>query len=426
MVGGAIRDQLLGLTVKDYDLCTDALPEKIMTLFHRVIPTGIKHGTVTILYKRTSYEITTFRIDGKYSDGRRPDQISYTDDLHEDLIRRDFTINSIAYDVLNKKLIDPNNGQSDLEKKRIHAIGIPEERFREDGLRSIRACRFASQLNFFIEAKTLEGIKHCLFNISELSKERIYDELIKILQTDSPSKSFELFKESGILPLILPELSDCIGVDQKGNHDFDVYNHLIRSCDAAPSDNVELRIAALFHDIGKPDVKEFDQNGIATFYNHETVSAQIAERIMLRFRFPKERMNRILHLIRQHMFHYTEEWTDAAVRRFIRKVGRDQLEDLYLLREADIKGISLSEENDYRNLIHLKERVLLILEQENAFSIKDLDINGYDLMKQAYIPGGPRLGSILELLLEAVTENPKLNRKETLLKLAVSFYEKIK
>ena len=239
MVGGAVRDQLLGLPAKDYDLCTDATPETVMSLFNKVIPTGIKHGTVTILFRKSPYEITTFRIDGEYSDGRRPDKIHYTDDLHEDLVRRDFTINSIAYDITNRKLIDPNGGQKDLKAKCIRAIGVPEERFNEDGLRSIRACRFASQLNFTVLPETISGIKHCLHNIPELSKERIYDEFIKIIQSSKPSISFELFRETGILPLIFPELDKCIGVEQKGNHDHDVFTHLLNSCDAAKSSNIE-------------------------------------------------------------------------------------------------------------------------------------------------------------------------------------------
>ena len=426
MVGGAVRDQLLGLPAKDYDLCTDATPETVISLFRKVIPTGIKHGTVTILFRQSPYEITTFRIDGEYSDGRRPDKIHYTDDLHEDLIRRDFTINSIAYDIGNQRIIDPNGGRRDLKDKIIRAIGIPEERFNEDGLRSIRACRFASQLNFRVIPETIAGIKHCLHNIPELSRERIYDEFIKIMQSNNPSISFKLFRETGILPLIFPELDKCIGVEQKGSHDYDVYTHLLKSCDSAPYDNIDVRIAALFHDIGKPDVKAFDRDGIATFYHHETVSAKIAEKIMLRYRFPKERMNHILHLIRNHMFHFTPDWTDAAVRRFIRKIGLENLEDQYVLRCADIIGMSESKECNSDNLGQLKERVFKILQEENAFSIKDLSVNGNDLINVLEIPKGPRIGQILEFLLEAVLDDPSHNNREKLLQLAENFNNSLK
>ncbi len=425
LVGGAVRDQLLGLKAKDHDLCSDAKPEEIIKLFNKVIPTGIKHGTVTILIKKIPYEITTFRVDGQYTDGRRPDQISFTSDLLEDLKRRDFTINAIAFDILKNKIIDPNNGIEDISNRIIRAIGVPEERFNEDGLRSIRACRFASQLEFCIEPSTLLGIKNCLNKIPDLSKERIYDELIKIFLTSKPSISFELFRKTGILPIILPELSSCIGVDQKGNHSYDVYTHLLKSCDAAPRDNEIVRIAALFHDIGKPESKGTDDKGTPTFHNHEMYSSRTADKIMQRYRFPKEKSRRIIHLIENHMFHYTDEWTDSAVRRFIRRVGIESLDNIYKLREADISGMSEGKES-YTNLIQLKSRVMKILEQENAFSIKDLAINGNDLMNILKVPGGPHIGMILEFLLESVLEDPNQNKKDVLLKIAESYYNQIR
>ena len=425
LVGGAVRDQLLGLPAKDYDLCTSARPEEIMKLFRKVIPTGIKHGTVTVLINKTPYEITTFRIDGKYTDGRRPDQISFTDDLTEDLKRRDFTINSIAYDVLEHKVHDPNNGAEDLKKGIIRAIGVPEERFREDGLRSIRACRFASQLGFKIDDETIKGIRTCLFNIKDLSKERIYEELVKIMKTSSPSRSFHLFQETGILSLILPELSLCAGVGQKGNHEYDVFEHLLYSCDAASSENPVVRFAALFHDLGKPEVKKFDEDGTATFHNHEFVSEKIAADIMERYRFPKNKAARILHLIRNHMFHYTDEWSDAAVRRFIQRVGIEYLEDQYSLREADIQGMtSGTVPSDYYGLRNLKLRIGKILEEENAFSIRDLAVNGRDVMEHTSARG-PAVGTILNELLETVLDDPAQNNREKLLEIALKYSEKI-
>ena len=427
LVGGAVRDQLLGHIATDYDLCTDALPEDVISLFRKVIPTGIKHGTVTVLMKGQGYELTTFRIDGKYSDGRRPDAISFTGDLTEDLKRRDFTINSIAYDVLEKKIYDPNGGQEDLKKGIIRAIGVPEERFREDGLRSIRACRFASQLEFSIEEHTLAGIGHCLFNIPDLSKERIYEELVKIMKTRRPSKAIYLFQKTGILSLILPELSECAGVSQKGMHDYDVFEHLLYSCDAAVPGDIDLRFAALFHDLGKPEVKQIGKDGIATFYNHEKVSVKIADKIMDRYRFPNVRRKKILHLIDNHMFHYTKDWTDAAVRRFIRKVEVEHLEDLYNLRMADINGMTReSAPEDYYGLAELKLRIADILEQENAFTIKDLAVNGRDLMMELDMKGGPKIGQVLEFLLEAVLDDPSQNNRDQLLIMARLFYEKIR
>ncbi|MDC7231797.1 MAG: HD domain-containing protein [Spirochaetales bacterium] len=426
LVGGAVRDQLLGLPAKDYDLCTDALPEDIIGMFRKVIPTGIKHGTVTVLMNKVPYEITTFRIDGKYSDGRRPDQISFTDDLTEDLKRRDFTINSIAYDVLDKTLHDPNNGADDLNKGIIRAIGVPEERFREDGLRSIRACRFASQLNFSIDEETIKGIRTCLFNIKDLSRERIYEELVKIMKTASPSKSFHLFQDTGILSLILPELSLCAGVRQKGNHDYDVFEHLLNSCDAAPAGNMVIRFAALFHDLGKPAVKKYDENGIATFHHHEMESVRIASDIMERYRFPKNKSNRILHIIGHHMFHYTPEWTDAAVRRFIQRVGLEYLEDQYLLREADIQGMSAGTvPADYYGLRDLKLRVESVLQESNTFTVKDLAVNGRDIMNHTSVKGGPNIGTILNELLETVLDDPSQNNREQLLEIASRIADRI-
>ncbi len=422
LVGGAVRDQLLGLEATDYDLCTDALPEDVIALFRKVIPTGIKHGTVTVLMKGQGYEVTTFRIDGKYSDGRRPDAISFTPDLTEDLKRRDFTINSIAYDVLEKKIYDPNGGREDLKKGIIRAIGIPEERFREDGLRSIRACRFASQLEFEIEEHTLAGIGHCLFNIPDLSRERVYEELVKIMKTPRPSLAFHLFQDTGVLSLILPELSECSGVSQKGMHDYDVFEHLLYSCDAAAPGDVDLRFAALFHDLGKPEVKRIGEDGIATFYNHEKASVKIADRIMGRYRFPNVKRKKILHLIDNHMFHYTKDWSDAAVRRFIRRIEVDHLEDLYSLRMADIRGMSReAAPDDYYGLRDLKLRIADILDQDNAFTIKDLAVNGRDLMDVLEIKGGPVIGQILEFLLEAVLDDPAQNNREQLLKMARRF-----
>ncbi|QEN07543.1 HD domain-containing protein [Oceanispirochaeta crateris] len=427
LVGGAVRDQLLGLSAKDYDLCTDALPEDIMSIFKKVIPTGIKHGTVTVLMNSESYEITTFRIDGKYSDGRRPDDILFTDDLTEDLKRRDFTINSIAYDVLENKIYDPNNGEADLKSGIIRAIGVPEERFREDGLRSIRACRFASQLNFTIENETIEGIKNCLSNIQDLSAERIYEEFLKIMKTDKPSLSFHLFQETGILPLILPELSLCIGVGQKGAHEFDVFEHLLRSCDAASPENSDVRFAALFHDLGKPAVRSIGDDGIPTFYNHEMESVKIAQSIMNRYRFPKNKMKRILQLIQNHMFHYTENWSDSAVRRFIRKIELSYMSDQYALREADIQGMTRgSIPEDGYGLRELKLRVAAILEEENAFSVKDLAVNGKDVMTATGIKGGPMVGHILDYLLETVLDDPKQNNKATLLDIASKYSKTLK
>lgn len=416
LIGGAVRDQLLGKPAKDFDLTSDARPEEVKKLFPRVIPTGIQHGTVTVMKGTLPIEITTFRVDGDYSDGRRPDNIEYTPSVEEDLKRRDFTINSIAYDPITKDLKDPNKGLDDLNLGIIRAIGNPVERFDEDGLRSIRACRFASQLKFRIEEKTLLGMKQSLHRIPGLSRERIFEELTKIMKTEKPSVSFKLFKETGILKVILPDLANCEGIEQKGAHRYDLFEHSIYSCDGVPASEVEIRFAALFHDLGKAVVKEL-RNGEVTFYNHEKESVKIAGQIMSLYRFPNRYIKKILHLISHHMFFYESQWSDSAVRRFIARVGLENLDDLFLLRQGDIWGTA-RETRDSSNLQELKERIETVLKKEHAFTLKDLRINGNELQKHASIPPGRLVGDILNFLLDKVLEDPSLNHKETLLTLA--------
>ncbi len=424
LVGGAVRDQLLGRDAKDWDLTTNALPEQVIKIFRHVIPTGIKHGTVTVIYKKYHVEVTTYRVDGKYTDGRRPDKISFSPSLEEDLKRRDFTINSIAYDLINRCLVDPNNGLADLEAKQIRAIGVAKERFDEDGLRSIRACRFAAQLNFNVTAETFRGIKETHYRIPGLSKERIYEELMKIMGTETPSLSFKLFRDTGLLRILFPELYACIGVKQKGSHSYDVFEHSLYACDGVPPTHKEVRIAALFHDIGKPGVMKTGEDGIATFHNHEKLSESMARKIMLRYRFPVKSMNKISHLILCHMFHYEPSWTDSAVRRLIARVGVENLEDLFLLRMGDIWGTARKERNNER-LNQLKERIESVLQEENAFSIRDLKINGSILHKRGEIPKSRQMGRVLEYLLETVLDDPSLNEEDLLLQKGMDYYRDV-
>jgi len=420
LVGGAVRDQLLGKPAKDFDITTDARPEEVMKLFRRVIPTGIDHGTVTVMMGKLAIEITTYRVDGKYSDGRRPDEIQYTPSLIEDLKRRDFTINSIAYNLIDGTLNDPNKGLDDLNKGMIRAIGNPAERFDEDGLRSVRACRFASQLKFQISEATLQGIKDSLHRIPGLSKERIYDELIKIMKTEKPSVSFKLFKETGILELLFPDLAAAVGVEQKGMHRYDIFEHSIYSCDGIPASEVEIRLAALFHDLGKVPARKVE-NGVITFHRHEQYSSKIASRIMKEYRFPNLYMKKITHLIEQHMFHYEEKWSDSAVRRFISRVGLGNLNDLFLLRQGDIWGTARESRNN-QNLENLKNRITKVLEKEHALTIKDLAVDGNILHQQAGIPKSREMGKVLEFLLETVLDDPSLNRKDHLIEISANYY----
>ncbi len=413
-----------GIKPKDYDFATDAEPENVVSLFRKVIPTGIKHGTVTVLFRGNSYEVTTFRVDGKYSDARHPDSIEYTKNLDEDLKRRDFTINAMAYDIGNRKLIDPHNGREDIQDGIIRAIGIPQERFNEDGLRLLRACRFAAQLCFRIDPLTLDGMKKTAENIRNVSAERIMEEIVKILGTVRPSVSFEIMRESGILGIILPELASCIGVEQKGFHEFDVYRHSIYACDAAPADSLNVRLAALFHDIGKPVTKADDSEGFPTFHKHEHVSADMAEEILKRLKFPRKTEEDVCHLIRKHMFNYSQSWTDSTVRRFISKTGVEYIRDLFFLRQADKYGFS-KKIYMYDSLDELKKRIDKVLEEDSALSVRDLAVDGKDLMKNLNIKAGPVVGAILEHLLETVLDDPLQNEKEKLLNIAANFYKTI-
>lgn len=422
LVGGALRNFYAGLEPSDFDFATDATPADVVSMFRHVIPTGIKHGTVTVLYSGGQYEVTTFRIESTYSNARHPDSVSYSNSIYEDLKRRDFTINAIALDMNTGELIDPHNGIKDIGVKLIRAIGDPLERFKEDGLRIMRACRFSSQLNFRIEHETLSAMEKSRETLRNVSMERIRDEIIRILSTEKPSIALKIMEHSSITALILPELMECRGILQKGFHDFDVLDHLYYSCDGADRNNLVVRLAALFHDIGKPPARGLDESGIYTFYNHEDLSAASAGKILKRLKFPNNTTSRTVHLIKHHMFNYTAEWSDAAVRRFIARVGIDYLDDLFALRAADQFGMK-NKSVDSLSLFEFRKRINSILEKESAFSIKDLDINGSILQKKLNLTPGPVIGTILQELLESVLDDPDLNTREKLLEIAENFFE---
>ncbi len=430
VVGGSIRDLLLGKPAYDYDIATNATPDRVREIFRRTVPTGIKHGTVTVLSGADSVEVTTFRSDGKYSDARRPDSVTYAETILEDLSRRDFTINAIAYNPVADELIDPFGGRMDLERKVIRTVGDPVERFTEDGLRPYRACRFAAQLGFSVEEKTLGAISQCLESASKVSAERIRDEFIKILQSPKPSTGIELMRNCGLLGVFIPELLTGFGINQNKYHRFDIYFHNLYTCDAARQDNYGIRLAALLHDIGKYYAKrEIEGKGGGTkkpvFYNHEIIGAAIARRIMRRLKFSNQDIKTVDHLIRCHMFHYTRQWTDGAVRRFIRKVGLESLDALFELRRADRigNGLKSGESRSVQNLMHRIEKVL---KEANAITVRDLAVNGYDIMNAFNLKPGPVVGKILNHLLEAILDDPSKNQPEILLALARDFYSRIK
>ncbi len=423
LVGGALRNFYAHMEPSDYDFATDAAPEDVIRIFSHVIPTGIKHGTVTVLFMGEQYEVTTFRIESSYSNARHPDSVRYSSSILEDLKRRDFTINSLALDMNTGDLVDPHHGIEDIKNKTIRAIGNPVDRFNEDGLRLMRGCRFTSQLDFTIEKKTLEAMTLCSQNILKVSMERIRDEIIRILATDKPSTALFFLEKTGITSHIIPELMECRGVEQKGYHNFDVLSHLYYSCDGADKHNLNVRLAALLHDLGKPQSLNRDEGGIPTFYNHEKFSSRQCEKVLRRLKFSNDTVKKTCHLVEHHMFHYTPDWSDGAVRKFIQRVGIDALDDLFELRLADQYGMQNKRFDPYQ-LYQFIDRINNVLKEDTALSLKDLAINGRILQQQLHMERGPAVGIILKELLDTVLDDPSLNTKEKLLEIAQNIYEK--
>lgn len=435
LVGGAVRDIFLNKEASDWDVTTNATPQDVMSMFNFVVPTGIEHGTVTVHFKNTEIEVTTFRTETGYSDGRHPDSINYAATIEEDLARRDFTINAIAVDLKDGKIVDPFKGRSDIKKKIIRTVRNPYDRFMEDGLRPIRALRFSAQLNFLIEENTFDAIsnKDVQNKIKSISVERFRDELCKMMKAEKPSIGIDMMEKTGVLKLFIPELQkckNCIQSDDRGFHIFDVFDHNIYACDGAPKDKLLLRLAALFHDIGKPDSRtEHNENGLKIyhFYNHERISCKISRDIMTRLKFSNAEIEKVCHLIENHMFHYEPTWSDAAIRRFLVKVGSENIEDIIDLRLADMYGkynqpARLHDSEACNLLIELQDRIKKIEENNNALSLKDLAVNGKDLIAEG-IPAGKQLGLILNELFEAVLEDPELNTKEKLLEIVEKSYK---
>ena len=438
LVGGAVRDMFMNKEASDWDVATDATPEQVISAFKKVIPTGIAHGTVTVHFMGEEIEVTTFRIEQGYSDGRHPDKVSYASDIEEDLSRRDFTMNAIAVSLKDGSIVDPFNGKADIKNKVIRSVGNPLERFNEDGLRPIRAIRFASQLGFEIETDTLQAISNekVLQKTSTISIERFRDELVKLLKSPKPSVGLKLLESTNIMKLFLPELLEgrnCIQNDVRGYHVFDVLDHNFYSCDGAPVHKVNVRLAALLHDIGKPAskvVRVTDEGEIYNFFSHEKYSETIARKLLTKLRFSNNEINNVCHLIENHMFHYEESWSDAAIRRFVVRVKPENIEDLIDLRLADMYGkynmpIQIKESNACDLLIQLQDRIKKIQEENSAFTLKSLAVSGKDLMAIG-IPSGKLIGKILDSLLETVLDDPKQNSKDVLLNIAKNLYEQMK
>jgi tRNA nucleotidyltransferase (CCA-adding enzyme) len=417
VVGGSLRDLLLGRPIDDWDIATDARPEQVMQLFRRVVPTGLAHGTVTVLHDGASYEVTTLRGEGAYADGRRPTDVVFLDDIVEDLARRDFTMNAMALDVAAAALVDPFGGREDLASRRLRAVGRPADRFAEDGLRVLRAARFAATLECEIEPDTLAAMAtpSSLGTLRRVSAERARDEWLKAMHASRPSVAFRIMEQTRMLDVHCPELRAAVGCEQNRWHAHDVWEHTMRCLDACAPDPV-LRTAALLHDVAKPRTRALSpKSNDYTFYNHELLGAEMADAILRRLKFSNEQRVRVVELIRHHLVCYSAEWTDAAVRRWIRRVGPGRIDELCALAVADGRAKGHDAAQESAAIEELLLRVADLQRQGAALSRADLALDGDRLMGELGLAPGRRVGEILGSLLELVTDDPNKNEPEALL-----------
>ncbi|MDD2732064.1 MAG: HD domain-containing protein [Candidatus Pacebacteria bacterium] len=418
LVGGCVRDFLKNREPEDWDIATNARPEEIIKVFPKSFSDN-KFGTVRVLtgsknQRLKEVEITPYRIDEKYSDRRHPDKVVWAKTIKEDLSRRDFTINAMAIGVRKPlSIIDPSNGQKDLKNRIIRAVGNPQDRFSEDALRMMRAVRFSVCLDFKIEENTASAISKNSFWLSAISKERIRDEFLKIIMSDKASKGIEVLRELGLLKHIVPELEEGYGVSQNKHHIYNCYEHSLKSLDYAAKKNFNkyVRLTALFHDIAKPRVKK-GEGPDSTFYNHEVVGAKMTAQILERLRFSKKDIEKIVKLVRYHLFYYNVgEVSEASVRRLVSRVGIENMDELLQVRMADRIGSGVPKAEPYK-LRHL--RYIIEKASRDPISSKMLKVNGNDVMKILNIKAGPKVGLILEILLGLVLSDPKNNKKEFL------------
>lgn len=418
IVGGAVRDYLLGYDINDYDIATDAKPEEVTEIFEKVIPTGVKYGTVTLIYNNKNYEITTFRKDFDYINNRKPDKVVYSEDIDEDIKRRDFTINSLYCDSKGR-IRDKYSGVKDIKSKIIRTIGNPDERFKEDALRMIRAVRFMATLGFKIEEKTKNSIVKNHQLIENVSAERIKTEFDRILLSNNPGEGIRTLTDTNLMKYIIPELYKTVDFDQHSKyHDKNVYDHTI-----AVVENIEpkldLRLAALLHDISKPESFTLDEELEGHFKGHHIKSADKSLEILKRLRYDNKTIENVRVLIR---YHYLKDISikEKGVKRFINNVGKERLDDIFKLNIADIKGKADMRSID--KVYNLQKKCKEIFEKQEPLSIKDLKINGNDIIKTG-VKEGKKVGEVLQYLLEKVLENPDLNNRKDLLEITKNYLD---
>lgn len=406
-MGGCVRDSILNRKPEDWDITTSAKPEQVKRIFRRTVDTGIEHGTVTVLIGKDGFEVTTYRVDGLYEDGRHPKEVTFTSRLEEDLKRRDFTINAMAYND-DERLVDAFGGMRDLNYHLIRCVGDPKERFSEDALRILRAVRFSAQLAFPIEPETAEAIKSLAPNLEKISAERIQAELVKLLVSDHPERIQDAC-ELGITKVVLPEWDDMVGVKQNTpHHKYDVAAHTVHALQNVKNDKV-LRLTMLFHDMGKPVMKTTDENGRDHFKGHAIASEQIAKTVMKRLKFDNDTIRKVTKLVAYH--DYRMEPTGANVRRAMHEIGVELFPYYLAVRLADTKAQSSYERRGkLENIIQIRELYRNALRNKECVTLKDLAVTGTDLINLGIAPG-KKLGTLLNELLDMVIEDPAWNQK---------------
>lgn len=412
-VGGCVRDSILGRKPDDWDITTSAKPEEIKRLFPRTVDTGIKHGTVTVLLGGEGFEVTTYRVDGVYEDGRHPSEVTFTASLKEDLKRRDFTINAMAYNA-RTGLVDLYGGLADIENRVIRCVGIAGERFDEDALRMLRAVRFSAQLSFRIEEATGEAVKALAPNLQKISAERIQVELVKLVTSPNPDYLRTAY-ELGITAQILPEFDLCMETPQRHKHHcYDVGEHILHSIIEVGPDKV-LRLGMLFHDIGKPQTLTIDPDGTTHNKRHPFEGEKITRKVMRRLKFDNDTTDKVTKLVLYHDYDIAP--TEAGVRRAINRMGEDIFAMIFTVRRADIAAQSdYMREEKLAKVAYIEKLYSEILARKDAVTLKDLAISGNDLIAEG-MPPGRQIGETLSALLERVLDDPSLNTREILLKL---------
>lgn len=414
LCGGAVRDSILGRTIHDYDITTSATPDEMMEVFKdkRIIETGLQHGTITIVIDGEGYECTTYRIDGNYSDSRRPDSVTFTRNLKEDLKRRDFTINAMAYND-EVGLVDPFNGMEDIEHYKIRCVGRAEDRFSEDALRILRAIRFASQLGFVVDSDVSLNIHKMYKNLENISIERINSEFCKIALSSEFYIQIGLFRE--VFSLFIPEIKDMLGFQQNNPyHMYDVWNHTVHAIEYCESDDLVTRLTVFFHDIGKPHCYQDGEDGIRHFKGHGRVSADMTNEIMKRLRFDNDTREKVVELVYYH--DVTFEVGKKYVKRWLNKIGEEQFRRLLNVRRADIKAqADMDQETRLQKIDNIEYILEEVLQDNECFSLKDLAVKGKDVMDIMHIKSGKDVGCWLNEILTRVIDGRLKNDREDLI-----------